>query len=621
MLAAPTLWCISAAVLSQGALVFTSPPQAVNLGAMSSALVVERRSGDGGVLSTGEPAITVALTSSTATGLFALAPDPMQPWASTCTTSIAAGSAVSAPCYFRDGTPGVTTVTATTASLGPGSQTVTVRPQSFDDGVESGTLFTWDMPAGQWNSFASPVTQNSVAVSAAAAHTGGFGIRTIDAKSNGPPSGQNHVAWDMASIPGSYYFRTWFRITSSNATGTLVPIQLTRTRPSLAALVDITLSYPGPTIQVAGFDSAMAYPTDDSGVTLAPGWHLVEVALVNMDTVTGGRTVWVDGTQIATRTVDWRGLTLGLFAIGEPWSGATTAFTGTLDFDAVRGSGQPLASRVVPRVGSGPFFPGSCVRVSVSLVDTSTGAPAAAPTDVVTTLGVSSVGGSGFADPGCSTPAANVTVNSGATSATTYFRPSSTGSGSLTATSMDFLPATTPFVVTSGAPLTVAPLTTNSPALGNVALTASGGLAPYSFSMLSAPSGGTVSPAGVYTAGTVTGVEDVVLVADTAGTTAVARVSVDAPDAGTGTDAGSTDAGADAGDTDAGAGDAGDGDAGTNDGGASDDSGVSDDGGTRDAGESSVARRSLTVGCGCVEAPAGVWPALFLLVIAARRRR
>lgn len=79
----------------------------------------------------------------------------------------------------------------------------------------------------------------------------------------------------------------------------------------------------------------------------------------------------------------------------------------------------------------------------------------------------------------------------------------------------------------AGSPLQVSPTTTSSPPRGLVSLAASGGTPPYSWSMQSSGSGGTVNAtAGEYRAGTIGGTSDVVKVADSAGASAFVSIAV-----------------------------------------------------------------------------------------------
>ncbi|MBX3224761.1 MAG: SBBP repeat-containing protein, partial [Labilithrix sp.] len=74
--------------------------------------------------------------------------------------------------------------------------------------------------------------------------------------------------------------------------------------------------------------------------------------------------------------------------------------------------------------------------------------------------------------------------------------------------------------------LVISPSNASAPPRGQRSFTASGGVAPYTFSLLSNASGGSVSASGSYTAGTKGGVVDVVRLSDSGGNAVTATVSV-----------------------------------------------------------------------------------------------
>ncbi len=106
------------------AVTFTSALQTVAAGVASAPITVELRQG-----ATPRPAATtipVTLTSSSATGAFATAPEG--PWTPVLALTVAAGTTAPPPFYFRDTKAGVATLTAVAPGNGSGTQAVTIAP-------------------------------------------------------------------------------------------------------------------------------------------------------------------------------------------------------------------------------------------------------------------------------------------------------------------------------------------------------------------------------------------------------------------------------------------------------------------------------------------------------------
>jgi hypothetical protein len=81
-------------------------------------------------------------------------------------------------------------------------------------------------------------------------------------------------------------------------------------------------------------------------------------------------------------------------------------------------------------------------------------------------------------------------------------------------------------------PLAVSPGTSSVAAGGSVAFKASGGKSPYTWTLETNGTGGTISGSGHYTAGPTGGATDVVQVTDATGATATATVTVTGTAAG-----------------------------------------------------------------------------------------
>ncbi len=513
-------------------LVFISPPQRVGVGMPAGALQIQRQD-SGSPLDSGEPQLTVTLSSSSSMGEFSLSRDPTGAWSSTLEVLIQTDGSFAQDAWYRDPTPGAHTITASASSYPPATQVEDVSPFGFSDDFESGTLLTTGVPPGKWTFITGAAPENSVVASMAAAHRGQFGVRHDDADSRTGAGEQNAVYLATATFSGNWYARTWIRLTRSNDLGSIIVLHAGTPGFQSRAVIDVSLRLPGAQLLVGGFDGNDVYFSDLTQTTVQLGaWHLLEVAVTGMGTPNGTRTVWLNGQQVHTRSgIYWTEPTLriGQSSIGQPYSG-NRAFIGVVDFDDYRWAVVPLASRIVLGVAPGPIYPGECVPVAVALHDSVSGADALAPYDVDVVLGFaggSEVVGSFHPDPGCSTVAAQVRVPSGATSTTAYFRPNASGSASLAGLHVDFLPGSSSFDVTAPAPFSAIPATASIAPRGTLTFTAAGGTsAGYAWSMVTNLSGGSITPTGEYSAGPVGSVSDVVQVVDSGGNVATANVQV-----------------------------------------------------------------------------------------------
>jgi hypothetical protein len=106
---------------SQPALGFTTPPATTTAGAASTPLTVQLQTA--GVAENAAAPLTVALSSSSATGSFA--PSADGPWTSTLDVPVAAGAS-SATFYYEDTKAGSATITASTAGRQPAAQVETI---------------------------------------------------------------------------------------------------------------------------------------------------------------------------------------------------------------------------------------------------------------------------------------------------------------------------------------------------------------------------------------------------------------------------------------------------------------------------------------------------------------
>ncbi len=598
-------------------------PASERLGGRSGAVVVERRASDGTPLTTGNTSVTISADSPVAQVSTVAAPSGA--WGPTVQVSISPGSSQSAPFYVRDGRPGATTWSATASGFMGATGVVTVRTDAVTCDVETGTVLDTELPPGAFNTRYAPYAQSSIGASMAAAHRGSFGVRLVDASGGTGDAADTALYEDGAPIFGAYHVRAWVRLAASNAVGEAIIVQLTNTETVSPSLLDLRVDMATQRIAVGGFiaDAGYLLPAfADAGLSLGQ-WHLLEVLVSGAGTADGGRAAWLDGQPLVSSAhLDFSGsrMSVGRLAIGQPYA-PDRRWQGTLDFDDLRSGAVPMASLL--RLEAAPAaFVGECVPLTVSLVSTVTAQPT--PTAEPATLELLAGVGTGlFTDAQCQVPGTSLVLPPGATSVGFSARPVRAVE-ELKVRTDDFVAAArlysfdeAPVLVVSPAQATVAP--------GEVVdLIVSGGTGRGLGFLTSLPSGGSlVGPR--YTAGSVTGVEDLITARDSSGATATARFAVRAADAGGAGDAGADDAGTtDAGTTDAGTTDAGTTDAGTTDAGATDagttDAGATDagttDAGTTDAGTTDAGAdqpQRLTVGCGCAAIPGD---GLGLLVLA-----
>lgn len=109
-------------VWAQPTVAFSTAPQTVVAGAVSTPLAVQLRIG--GVATTAKDSVPIALSSNSPAGAFAVAPEG--PWAPGLTVTVLAGGTTSPQFYYRDTRAGTPLLTAAAPGYAPGTQTVTV---------------------------------------------------------------------------------------------------------------------------------------------------------------------------------------------------------------------------------------------------------------------------------------------------------------------------------------------------------------------------------------------------------------------------------------------------------------------------------------------------------------
>jgi hypothetical protein len=114
------------AVWSTHALAFATAPQTVVAGSPSAPIALQLQSQ--GVPATAAAPLSIALTSTSPTGTFALT--AAGPWTPTLAVTIPTGGTTSPAFYYRDGTPGAATLIASAPNVLGTSQTLVVGPAS-----------------------------------------------------------------------------------------------------------------------------------------------------------------------------------------------------------------------------------------------------------------------------------------------------------------------------------------------------------------------------------------------------------------------------------------------------------------------------------------------------------
>ncbi|RKH14441.1 hypothetical protein D7V97_03225 [Corallococcus sp. CA053C] len=308
----------------------------------------------------------------------------------------------------------------------------------FADDFETGTLVVEDSPAGRWDD-AVPFSPNTLASGTAGAHRGRYGFTVVDRDSvSGSQASINVV---RASLTSEFHMRSWLRMRAVGTTGNVVLMQ------GLPMLVELRLVLlPGLRWELAARSgSGRTYVSLHGSDVAADRWYLVEFGIRGLGTTSGEARLWVDGIEQGTALSgqDFRGAAnmVEQVMVGEPWSDTGT-FTGSFDFDDVRVSAAPMASRLElqrPVAASGSS---GCLAVEVSLRSSENGTLAPSPYDAEVALAVNGGAGDFHEDADCDSPVARVVLPKGGSERRVYFHPKdSGGTVTLTASHGDFLPA------------------------------------------------------------------------------------------------------------------------------------------------------------------------------------
>ena len=365
---------------------------------------------------------------------------------------------------------------------------------------EEGGLLHASEPPGPWSTAWLPTSANTLAISTDAAHRGFRGLRLLDQNASSDGFGENSVSHDTYVASGDYYLRLWLRVNPASALGTMSLVTLADASDNIT-MASLDLIYPSGLLATAGLDGAEQGQDLSAGPPLAPGtWHLVELGLQGIGTRSAARTLWVDGVKRSGATdldLDSTVGALSHVSIGGPWA-VDRRFVGFIDFDDVRGTLAPPASRWQLALDEQTLRAGVCTRVDVMLASSQSAAMTPAAEPVTPTLDAS--GAALHGDPRCETPAAPLMLGPDVPSRAVWVR---TGAAAFTlsASSEDYLPVTRTFTPAPGA---VARLALGAQELqpgetvhldGTPSLPSSGAtLSHWSWTQLRGPSGALLPP-------------------------------------------------------------------------------------------------------------------------------
>ncbi len=442
---------------------------------------------------------------------------------------------------------------------------------TFTDGFE-GNLVRFDAPPGVWDFIGLQFPNQSMVTEAAAVKRGVLGLRAIDSHRDAGSDSQVVLGRNVTGS-GNQYTRVWWRVSASNGVPSTISFLMTQGNTSVGTLAETKWNPATNDVGLVCFDRNSMFFNPPSATTIVPdgGFHLIELALLNVGTNAAQCSYAVDGQERARQIFDQTGTQFGNVLVGPVYG--ESEWTGVMDYDDFAASSAPIASRVdiVPTT----LAVGACERMTLRTLSSFSNQPA--PVATQTTVDVTVDGGDLFSDDSCLVPQSPTFIfPPGSSSRTVRLRGTVRGALTVTFVSDDLVSSTQLLVIFR-------------------------------------PDAGAVD-AGVVDAGTVD-----------AGTVDAGMVDAGMVDAGT-VDAGTVDAGTiDAGTTaDAGL----EPDAGV-DGGAAPDAGVSRDGGA-DAGvgsdggpavDAGVSPESndYAVGCGCSSGAGSLGVFMLLLLLTKRR--
>ncbi|ATB38134.1 hypothetical protein CYFUS_003565 [Cystobacter fuscus] len=312
----------------------------------------------------------------------------------------------------------------------------------FSDDFETGALIA---PEGQWD-LARSISPNTLTNGAAGAHRGQYGLTLIDRNNSSVSEFQGSADFESTPLTSEFFFRSWMRLRDVGNPGKVVAIQTNPMR------VELRLLSPSPIWELSvRKGTEQTYASVHGTRVEQDRWYLVEFSARGLGTTHGEARLWVDGVEqgaseqrTALSGLDWRDAiyVLKWIQVGEPWTDQGF-FTGSIDFDDVRVSATPMASRLQLQRTEDTGASSGCLAVDVSLRSSASGALAPAPYETEVSLSTTAGEGRYHADEACKSPVERVRLPTGTFERRVYFRPGGPpGTVTLAASHPDFLPAT-----------------------------------------------------------------------------------------------------------------------------------------------------------------------------------
>lgn len=327
---------------------------------------------------------------------------------------------------------------------------------TFRDDFEPGSTFLINS-GGQWDFVhVDHPAVDSIAISAAAKHSGDAGLLVVNAASGGMSS--NIGLQRLFSGSAEPYIRVWFRPASVTAASGYDSVLFLARSNNFFTACQIIWSAIGQSWRTLAFDrlNAARLKDFDAGTAAVGDWHLVEIAGFGMGTANGRCRMWVDGALLDDYSgIDWTGLTWRDLAIGPVNANQNNDVVYHLDGFAAAATILPSRLFVTP---SGPVTAGQCTSIGIATV-TSDGALAKTPVPLRLQLGFP---GQVFSNPACTITTVSADIVADTSGAAVWV--SSADGGLFTASHPDLLPGSA--VVTVASPPDAGPPDAGMPDAG-----------------------------------------------------------------------------------------------------------------------------------------------------------